>query len=76
MLDTYVAEAPKIWSFYRRAQRARYRTLSNLPGLTGHLHKMFMRSMEPEPIHRNVLGPKRAASATVTECIVFSIASR
>jgi 3-oxosteroid 1-dehydrogenase len=53
MLDTYLREAPKMIDFLHERTRVRYqlaRTLSFLPGAKGH------RSMEPEPVYRDVLG--------------------
>lgn len=53
MLDTYLREAPKMIDFLHERTRVRYRlahALSFLPGAKGN------RSMEPEPVHRTVLG--------------------
>jgi 3-oxosteroid 1-dehydrogenase len=56
LLDTYVREAPKMIDFLHERTRARYCTLASVPGLTGHLREMFVRSMEPEPINWDVMG--------------------
>src|SRR5882724_6053192 len=53
MQDTYLREAPKMIDFLHERTRVRYQlahVLSFLPGAKGH------RSMEPEPIYRDVLG--------------------
>jgi 3-oxosteroid 1-dehydrogenase len=56
MIDTYVREASRMIDFLHERTRARYRTLACLPGASGYLHTMFVRSMEPEPVYRSVLG--------------------
>jgi len=60
LLDTYVEEGPKMLDFLHERTRVRYESLahypdyySNLPGArNGH------RSLEPEPIYRDQLGPE------------------
>jgi 3-oxosteroid 1-dehydrogenase len=58
LIDTYLREAPKMIDFLHEHTRVRYRTLAHYPDYysaalgsrPGH------RSMEPEPVMRNVLG--------------------
>jgi 3-oxosteroid 1-dehydrogenase len=53
ILDTYLREAPKMIDFLHNRTRVRYQlahTLSFLPGAKSN------RSMEPEPVYRDVLG--------------------
>ena len=71
LLDTYIAEAPKMLDFLHERTRVRYESLahypdyySNLPGAkNGH------RSLEPEPIYRDQLGEEGKYLSETTDRI-------
>ena len=71
LLDTYIAEAPKMLDFLHERTRVRYESLahypdyySNLPGAkNGH------RSLEPEPIYRDELGAEGEFLSETTDRI-------
>ena len=58
MLDTYLREGPKMIGFLHERTRVRYQTLAHYPDYWSFLPgaKSGHRSMEPEPVYRNVLG--------------------
>jgi len=58
MLDTYLREGPKMLDFLHERTRVRYQTLAHYPDYWSFLPgaKSGHRSMEPEPVYRNVLG--------------------
>jgi 3-oxosteroid 1-dehydrogenase len=76
VLDTFVREAPKMLDFLHERTRARYHSLASMPGLTGHLREMFVRSLEPEPILRDAIGPEyqRLRDSHRMHCILDRIA--
>src|SRR5437868_6025530 len=58
LLDAYVQEAPKMLDFLHERTRVRYETLAHYPDYYTSLPgaKGGHRSMEPEPVYRDVLG--------------------
>jgi 3-oxosteroid 1-dehydrogenase len=62
MLDTYLQEGPKMIDFLHERTRLRYQSLAHYPDYWSFLPgaKGGHRSMEPEPIPRNVLGAEGA----------------
>jgi len=58
LLDTYVAEGPKMIDFLHERTRVRYRNLPHYPDYYNHLKgsRSGDRSMEPEPVMRSDLG--------------------
>jgi len=62
LIDTYLREGPRMIDFLHERTRVRYQTLAHYPDYWSFLPgaKSGHRSMEPEPVYRDVLGGEGA----------------
>ncbi len=71
LLDTYIAEAPKMLDFLHERTRVRYESLAHYPDYYSSLPgaKNGHRSLEPEPIYRDQLGAEGKYLSETTDRI-------
>jgi len=71
LLDTYIAEAPKMLDFLHERTRVRYESLAHYPDYYSVLPgaKNGHRSLEPEPIYRDELGDEGKYLSETTDRI-------